>query len=465
MDRKPDAHSTVSRKGLLNAVSFAKKFSDKNITVLDNVMLSMDGDVVEVRATDLDVEVVTSLDGVGKHAVELLIDKKKLAETLKSLKDESVSLEYFMGEDVPNVCPECGTADFAVVQEDEVLTPSPVPGEDVDWDEVKCAQCEHTGKLVEFKPPNIPPELKIGEFFSLLPDMDIGEFPSPGEFPENMEPVITTTAGSIRKVVGATTKNDSGFQLAAVKFDAGLMVATDGHRLHTQKYEGVHTVCLPSNALNKVVAGKKDDDEMEFMQVHATPPLVIPENAKKADLVKLWKMHTDITLPNSMTIAQMRETMTIPAQEFPNVYMTDGNRKITIRTASDNFPDYHAVTNREEKERKEIVVNVGVLREGMKQALALTNTKYMAVKMSFNGGIDLETVVEGDSYNRTSVAVESGSIDPMIEHNYNAKYISDLLDLFKRDVDLTLDVPEAKTPLFFNDGEGFEGLVMPTRMD
>jgi len=91
--------------------------------------------------------------------------------------------------------------------------------------------------------------------------------------------------------------------------------------------------------------------------------------------------------------------------------------------------------------------------------------KSMAVKVSFNGSIDLETAVAGDSYNRASVAIESGGIEPPVSHNYNAKYIVNILSLFKSDDELTLSVPLGTAPLFFNDGAGFEALVMPTRVE
>jgi len=128
-----------------------------------------------------------------------------------------------------------------------------------------------------------------------------------------------------------------------------------------------------------------------------------------------------------------------------------------------SFPDYQQVVMNKPKSSGTVTVKAGTLQEGMRQALALTTTDYMAVKVSFNGSIDLETEVAGDSYNRASVKIESGGMEPPVSHDYNAQYIVNILSFFKENDELTLTVPQEKTPLFFNDNAGFEALVMPVR--
>lgn len=481
-DRKPDAHTRVSRKELLDEVSFARKFKSGGFAVLENVKLAIreDGDVT-VRATDLETDVVSRIQNDvfhGENPIELLIDKKKLAETLKSLGDESVTLEFFAGEDIPNLCPECGTAEFdapPAEETEEVLTPSPVLTENsvlpeanvkpANWDEKTCAKCGYVGKSVNFYPPNIQAEFKVGKFFTLHPGLNVDEFPNAGDFPEELEDVVVTTVGALRKVVGATTKKESGFKLSVVSFNAedGLMVATDGHRLHSVKAGIEQDLPISGDTIEKIIAGKKEDDGLIF-SLPPAEPAIETDGLKKAELIAMWEKHNGEKLPTSMTVADIKAKFETITHKQKKAYMRDGNREITMLVPEINFPDYKAVTNFSD-DLQEISVNTGVLREGMKQALALTNTKQMAVKMSFNDCIDLETVVEGDSYNRTSVAIVSGGVEPQVSNNYNARYISDILGLFKDDVDLTLSVPEGSKPLFFNDNAGFEGLVMPTRSE
>jgi len=477
-ERKPDAHTRVPRQELFDAVSFARKFSCKGIPVLDSVKLTIqdDGDVI-VYATDLETGVVSSIeaDGVyGENPIELLVDKKKLADTLKSLKDDSVVLEFFAGEEVPNVCPGCGTTEFDAppvdgtdesVKADAVLTPSPVPGVDVktsSWDEKACAKCGHVGKSNEFYPENAQAELRVGKFFTLRPNLDVDEFPELHEFPEQLETAATTTVSALRKVVVATINNGGDFALSGVNFskEDGLMVATDNHRMHTVTALVQKDFMLDGKMLKTLMAGKKDDDELTF-SFPVAEPIVDLGGLKKAELIAMWEKRNSEKLPNSMTIAEIEAKFEAITCVPKNVHIVDGNREITMRLMENTFPNYKAVMNREDLQ--EIVVKAGVLREGMKQALALTATTEMAVKVSFNGSIDLGTVVEGDSYNRASVEIVSGGIEPPVSHNYNARYISDILSLFKDDVDLTLSVPEEQKPLLFNDNAGFEGLVMPAR--
>lgn len=424
-DIKPDVYTKIPRKELLDAVSFARKFSYRSIPVLGNVKMAIhkNGDV-SVRATDLETDVVSSIKSDGSHGenpVDLLIDKKKLADTLKSLKGDSVTLEFFNGKEIPAACPGCGTTFFEAPPVEEVLSPSPVHGEPINWNEKTCAKCGYVGKPTEFHPPNIPSTLKVGKFFTLHVDTNVDDYPDAVEFPGNLEQVITTDVGSLKKVVCATKSEYSGFNLNSVHFssDDGLMVATDSHRMHTANAKVERDVLLEADVLKKIIAGKKDDAIITV----SMRPSPVPKNA----------------------------------------YITDGNRKITMRLVDGSFPNYNVVLKQEDDDSREIVVNTGVLREGMKQALALTNNTCMGVKMSFNGCIDLGTVVKDDSYSRTSVEIKSGSVEPPVSHNYNARFISDILGLFKDDVDLTLRVPKGTTPLFFNDNAGFEGLVMPTR--
>lgn len=463
-ERKPDANTRVPRQELLDAVSFSRKFKSGSLTVLDNVKLTIQGDGdVAIYATDLETGVVSSIEsdgGCGENPVDLLIDKKKLADTLKSLKDESVVLEFFAGEEVPDVCPECGAAEFDAPPDEEVLTPSPAPEGAPNWDEKTCSKCGYVGKTKEFYPDNIPAELKVGEFFTLHPVLNVDEFPEFPEFPKDLEDVVITTAGNLRKVVGASTTDNAHFSLDVVvcNKEDGVMVATDGHRLHTVKTDIERDLTLPAGTIKTLIAGKKDDDDLIF----SLPPektAICTDGLKKAELVELWEKHNNEKLSTNMTVAEIKTKLeTIPCE---NAYMRTGNMKITMRLPETMFPDYKAVTS--PKDLQEIVVKAGILREGMKQALVLTATTEMAVKVSFNGSIDLETVVEGDSYNRASVKIVSGGIEPPVSHNYNARYISDILGLFKDDVSLTLSVPEKQKPLFFNDNAGFEGLVMPTR--
>ena len=469
-----EIRTTVSRKLLLDAVALAGKFPHNSIPILNCVKVDIEenGNVV-VRNTDLEVDIVSRLDGEGTGPISMVVSKKKLSETLKSLKEADVTLEYILGEKFDNKCPECGSIEYhvpkqALEQEEEngVLTPCPMPEtKTLNFDDTVCTQCGYAGKTAEFVVPDIPTELKVGDFFSLsLNPEEVDEFPEAGNRPETEQAVITT-AGNLRKVLSAAaTDFEKAFSLGSVCFNAddALMISTDGHRMHMVGADVTCNMLVPAGVLKKLIAGKKDDAEITLSTEKQSPTLEVPEGLKKADLIELWKSHSGETLPASMTVADIREKMVRKPAEPKFAYMFDGTREITIRLLDGTFPDYKAVMNKPESSGT-FNVKVGTLQEGMKQALALTTTDYMAVKVSFNGCIDLETEVAGDSYNRASVKIESGGIEPPVSHNYNARYIVNILSLFKGTDELVLTVPPGTTPLFFNDNAGFEALVMPTR--
>lgn len=274
------------------------------------------------------------------------------------------------------------------------------------------------------------PIVRIGEKFQDLYTLDIGEYPV-FEIPEMENSTSARVSlAEMMQVATATIAEDSGFKLSGVYFDLKerCIVATDSHRLHK----------------NPIYAIEGNEERVSFfMPVDALGVI-------KAALPSPGKDETD-----EVTV------------EYDNGYfriMPYDSALIAVRALESKFPDWKSVVK---DPAHTIVVDKKAVSETMKQALALANESYGALKMKFNGGLDVEMVnPDKGSYQSMNVPVKAKSYPDDAEEivvGLKGKYLADAIKALGEDEDVEIGFtgPSDGVSIHHND---YLALIMPTRV-
>jgi len=465
----------VNRKEFLDAVKAAQKFSPtkSNLAVLRYLELDF-GKSVKISATNLDTYITTTVEGNGEEKGKVYFTGKQLADALKTIRGETVTLEIANGDPEPNSCPKCGSEKFdmpePVAEEEGVEKP------EMQWNQVFCEKCGYIGKDKEFYHDRDPKLLNIGEFFSLANTPLDDEFPTLPETPENTTLAFRTTVEKISKVLPAATREESGFKLNGVYFDDNRMVATDGHRMHWVDATVYENAMLDVGFLKKLTCGKKPDTELHFhMETKVVEPTPVDENIfsglKKADLLEMWtengyEEEAPKTVPTikKRLVELMNENQKPTAQVQKNhVYLEFGNTKIIHRPLEANFPDYKVFIS--SVPEKTVTVESNLLLEAMEQSLAIANERYRAVKITFNGCLDMESFnPDVGEFKRVKVPVVSGAIDPEFTAGFNPQFIMEVMKLAEKKEEVRFCIPDDSGKPIYIQAEKFNALVMAMRV-
>jgi len=469
--------TTVKRKDLLDTVKTAARFADKhaNMAILNQVELRFEKTgTIRVRSTDLESEYVHEMLGgmvvEETEAVTLYLDKKKLQESIKNLDTEDVTLEAIGGIPAPvATCPSCGSEDFNEVrpEDQEPLAELENP---LDYDELQCQACGKVEKTESFKHDGTPSVLKVGDYFEIVSHYDEDECPQMIEKPEGATHLLNATVEQIRRVLPAVTEEDSGFKLNGVKFEDEILVATDGHRLHTVKTGQTvsNPFFLSGTFLSKVVATLKNDAEISFSMDLTTNPAPNVTGLKKPELLELYLKMSGETLPDTSKVSEIKAAISglnTGTTAGEHVFLESTGFKVSARKMESVFPDYKAILKYKEGQDVSCTVKSNVMKEALRQSMALTSVNDNPLRMSFNGSIDMEAdTQDGDRFARASVPIESGGVEPPMTFGFNARYILQIMDFFK-DEELDITVLSSEKPMFIGHEEsGFEALVMPLRV-
>uniref|UniRef100_A0A6M3X9K6 Putative DNA polymerase n=1 Tax=viral metagenome TaxID=1070528 RepID=A0A6M3X9K6_9ZZZZ len=336
--------------------------------------------------------------------------------------------------------------------------------------------------------------VKINGYFEVY-NMKADEFPdfnmAEAEIDEKNH--VTISKGALQRVASSATNEECGFNLAGVYFDGenSVAVASDGHRLHMENVEMSGPAWfLPLTAIRVIMPACKD--EVTFKVFKAQQVVVRPESEKpeadmldgldKSQLMALNDDYFGLEVSAKGTIKQIAKTMMDVMKEkakpeykdvIKNVLTTINGITFVVRTPETRFPDYKAIF-------PNIVYTVNVKRDDMlpplEQALSLSSERYKAVKMMFNGHIEMECVnPDIGTYQRHTIPMK-GNIEPEVRGGFNPVYLRDIVAMATDDVEI--GVPESHVltkedgtiediglckPLVFKHGT-FTGLVMPMRV-
>jgi len=175
----------INRKELLDALKIANRVVPKSSSLPILSTVQIDGKTATLKATDLDVGVAVPME-IPRTTEKFTLNARRLTDIVKSLDSDDVTIKVMTGDDIPE-----------------------------NW-------------------------VNINGLF------EISGYPS-DEFPDFKIPEVTgglVTVGkkALQNVIPATTREEAGFKLSGVYFDAerGKCVATDGHRLHMEIGYGGH---------------------------------------------------------------------------------------------------------------------------------------------------------------------------------------------------------------------------------
>lgn len=428
----------VNRRELLEAVKAAGKLTGghSNFAILQGVLL--DGKNQRLEATDLESSLMYPLeitDYVRENVPEEIPEEFRIENNLSDLKLAQLKqLAEDYGIEVPGkaTLPKYREAILEACENAEVKAGT--------WTERFCLPCAELKKILETLEeetldivpvpgedglfPSVP-RVRIGENFHGL-----GQF-APEEFPLFVEEDTLSFPTSVKVprkdlenvAMAGSTDSNQGFNLSVVHFNLEdrKMVATDGHRLHMATLDDV-----------TVAEGVKS---LEF-------PL---------DAVKMAKLCGE-----NIVIYYDHEHGKI-MMPMPN------GGKIYARAYEFSFPDYKMVMpNREQQ--KTVTLDKKSFEKPLSQAMTISNSNYAAMKLKFNGGIDMEfNNPERGGYQKVSI--------PITGKNYGEEEVAVGLNMrFLRDAMRPVD--SEKLEIRFSDSnkpivmghENFTALVMPTRV-
>lgn len=275
--------------------------------------------------------------------------------------------------------------------------------------------------------------VNIGANFQGIATLPAGEFPmweepdfsTPRKITGDDGKEIELAAGTnmvsseqLAMVIPATTKEEAGFKLSTILLDEknGNMVSTDGHRMHLLSGVTVTRTMLMSTEFARVLIALK---------------------AEKLEL----------------------ET------DGQNIKATLGDVHIVARCVPAKFPDYTAVIPKKAKHHMEVLREA--LETPLKQALIIGSSTSPGVKITFNGGIDVEyRNPDLGGYQKVQVPIVSGGVKGTpLEVGINPKYILDALGNATKDTKgkIKVALTDHSSPITFVNGN-FMGLVMPMRI-
>lgn len=470
----------VNRKEFLDAVMAAQKFSPTKSSLAVLRYLELDfGESVKISATDLDTYITTTVEGISEEEKgKVYFTGKQLADALKTIRGETVTLEIANGDPEPNACPKCGSEKFDMpepVAEEEGGEESDTEKPDMQWNQTFCCGCGYIGKDTEFYHDRDPKLLNIGEFFSLANTALDDEFPTIPETPENTTLAFRTTVEKLSKVMPAATREESSFKLNGVYFDDNHMVATDGHRMHWVDATVYEDAMLDVGFLKKLTCGKSPDTELSFrMGTKVIEPEPVDgkifNDLKKADLLEIWTENgyeeeapkTVPTIKKRLVELLNEKKPTVQVQKN-QVYLEFGNTKIVHRPLEANFPDYKVFIS--SVPEKTVTVESNLLLEAMEQSLAIANERYRAVKITFNGCLDMESFnPDVGEFKRVKVPVVSGAIDPEFTAGFNPQFIMEVMKLAEKKEEVRFCIPEDGGKPIYIQAEKFNALVMAMRV-
>ena len=417
----------IDRKELLKALAIAGKVVAKNghMPILGCVLIDGKG----MKATDLEVGVEIPLDIAPQEEGEeevFCIGHADLSKIVKSMESDS-----------------------------ETVTISPkTEGED-----------SETGNWVQ-----------IQDYWDLatLPADEYPVFETPKTSKDHW---VTVGATALKNVLLASCKGDEVKSLDHAMFDAESqkVVATDGHRLHMApaKIEGVSWAI--NDHFAKIILGLlgKDEDEVTFKT--SVVKIVEEGNSpdftgkKKPDLVAMAE-ELKVEVPEKATVAQIKDAITESTKDDGKlvvkntVVSLENGTSFVCRVDGDiRFPDYKAVIPTEVKHS--VVIRPKDVEKPLQQAMAIISENYRSVKLTFNGGIDVENSnPDKGNYQRETIPVVSGKVEPALEMGLNPDLLRDVLSTAPKDTtEITVELVSADKPLVFKHGK-FLGLVMPMRV-
>lgn len=419
----------IERKKLLDALKIANRVVEKKSSMPILASVQLDGKSATLRGTDLDTGVVIPLE-IARTDEIFTLPAKQLTDIVRSLDVDDVKMTAMEGEGNEG------------------------------W-------------------------VNINGMF------EISGYPN-DEFPVFEIPETTgyATVGksALQNVISAVTKEEAGFSLSGVYFDAEQekCVATDGHRLHMEpiSIDCEKSFMVGAAALKTIMASTgKDEDEITVKTVYRKvveregtgepPDEDILEGLKKAQLIELADDYFNMPFDNKNKVDDIREFMmdemqkkseTVHSEEVRSVVAKTENATFVVRVAETRFPDYQAIVPKESKHR--ISVKRGDFLAAVKQALTMTNERYKAVKLTFNGKGTIEmNAVNPDigSYQRLTVPM-TGHVDPAVEAGFNPSFLQSIMEITKdNEAEFEVGINSDSLPLTFNHGS-FEGLVMPMRV-
>ena len=421
----------IKRKELLDALKIVNRVVEKKSSMPVLSTVQIDGKSAVMRATDLDVGVEIPLE-IPKTAEKYTLNAKRLTDIVKSLDADDVELKVMDGDDIPE-----------------------------NW-------------------------VNINSLF------EISGYPA-DEFPEFEIPEMTgsgfVTVGkkALENVIPAVTREEAGFKLSGVYFDAeqGKAVATDGHRLHMEPINAEGgSVMVDGKALGTVISSLgKDEDEITFktdtkkvIEREATDPpgKTLLHGLKKEQLISLAEDYfVGLSWVGDETVANIREILMAEMQKAAEPVYSETARHVVVKTEKATFvirsmeirfPDYVQVVPKEAVHT--ITVKRGDFLPAVNQALTMANERYKAVRLTFNGKgtIEMESVnPDIGNYQRLTVPM-TGHVDPQVEAGFNPAHLKAIMEITKdNDAVFEVGVNSNVLPLTFNLGS-FEGLVMPMRV-
>jgi DNA polymerase III subunit beta len=427
----------INRKSLLEAMKIASKVCEKktNFPVLSCVLL--DGERQELQATDLEIGLVYPLeitDYTHETKPEEIPEEFQIGNNLADLTGPQLkALAEDYGIELPakakvaeireTILAACEKSEqemgsLTVIKEKFCLPCDRFRKilETLEEDTVTITVAESTGMFNQ----NI---VCVGENFSSLHTMDTSEFPVVEILEDGFNTRVEVKRKDLSDVAKVSVQETQGFNLSMVHFDRDnqAMVATDGHRLHWVELEGFtgeSNIEFPAAAMKVVNAAFKRED---------TVPLEYnPE----------------------------RKVIRIPLE----------NGVIIARSLEAKFPDWKAVLPKPENQHS-ITVAKAQLEKPLAQTMVLTNERYSACAVRFNGGIDVESYnPDVGGYQKTSIPVIEKTYGDDIEMKagFNPRYLLDAMRPITSE-NVEIKFVDDSRPLCM-DHEKFHALVMPMRV-
>jgi len=258
--------------------------------------------------------------------------------------------------------------------------------------------------------------VRIGDHFQNLATLPMSEYPT-----VVMKIPKDVAKTSIKKkdlghILPATTSDESGFKLSVIHFDAddNQGVATDGHRLHRVPAKvGGDSFRAPTFAA-KILAALTDSDGSITFRVK-----------DEAAFVKIDKAEFHIRLPDTA------------------------------------YPDYKSVVG---TPAHTVTVKKAAMLKSLQQAALMASMSHRAMKVTFNGNIDMELQnPEKGTFVKESISCK-GKIDPAVEMGLNAAYLVDIVKMAEKDdTDITIGITDSSSAVYMDHGD-LKALVMPTRL-
>ena len=415
----------IEKAALLSALLVAGKITSKGdmFPILSCVYL--DGARGFLAATDLETTVVTQLDVRGAVDEDVFcVLHKPFTEIVKSVDAEDIEITFD---------PSAGKIDVNGIFKDV-----------------------HTWPVEDF------PEIPLG---SVDTSTDIN---------------ATVHTAALKAVLKAIPKtDDNGYGLGKIRFDAdtGLIVGTNGHRLHTAKAViSKMSWNLPKEAVDAILAAAEKEEEIRFYGDGLFESYPVPDDyldgLKKPQLLSLADDYFGQAFSPKATIAEIKaELMKAIAEKSREEYeamrmvAVFEKTKVFVHLEKSMFPDYTAVLPK--SYANTLLITRGDVKTALRQAKVMLNKDFRAARLSFNGGIDI-TVRNSDLgvFQKANIPVRKGKVDPSVEVAFNLPYLMDALATAPSDdeeIRVCLSSDPVKNPLVFEHGD-LQALVMPVRI-